>query len=384
VQRDAHGVPHIRAASLDDLIFAQAFITAQDRLFQMDTLRRLAAGELAEILGPKLLPSDELQRFLQLRAAADRAVAQLPPAQLHLLQVYAAGVNASIAEQRDRLPVEFRVLHSAPVLWTPRDSILVQLIMFEDLTNRFESKLAREALTAQLTQSGSADLIADLYPTSSWRDHTPADPQPDLTIPGPPIQEVPLDESQSHLASPDPLALSPDPCSSCFPGSNNWVVSGAHTASGKPLLSNDMHLNHSLPGIWYEADLEAPIPGSEPLHVAGVTLPGVPLVVVGHNDHIAWGFTNLGADVQDLYLETTRGSGDSEQFQAVDGSWQPVLRLDEPIKVRFGREVHLTVRATRHGDSMVSRLRRELHAQMPQAANAQNGHDVARLCARVA
>jgi penicillin amidase len=375
VQRDAHGVPHIRAASLDDLIFAQAFITAQDRLFQMDTLRRLAAGELAEILGPKLLPSDELQRFLQLRAAADRAVAQLPPAQLHLLQVYAAGVNASIAEQRDRLPVEFRVLHSAPVLWTPRDSILVQLIMFEDLTNRFESKLAREALTAQLTQSGSADLIADLYPTSSWRDHTPADPQPDLTIPGPPIQEVPLDESQSHLASPDPLALSPDPCSSCFPGSNHWVVSGAHTASGKPLLSNDMHLNHSLPGIWYEADLEAPIPGSEPLHVAGVTLPGVPLVVVGHNDHIAWGFTNLGADVQDLYLETTRGSGDSEQFQAVDGSWQPVLRLDEPIKVRFGRDVHLTVRATRHGDAITPILTPLLKGETRQIALRWTAYD---------
>jgi penicillin amidase len=375
VQRDAHGVPHLRAASLDDLIFAQAFITAEDRLFQMDTLRRLAAGELAEILGPKLLPSDELQRFLQLRAAADRAVAQLPPAQLHLLQVYAAGVNASIAEQQDRLPVEFRVLHYTPAPWTPRDSVLIQLIMFEDLTNRFESKLAREALTAQLTQAGSANLIADLYPTSSWRDHTPADPQPDLTIPGPSIDEVPLDESQSRLASPDPLPLNPDPCSSCFPGSNNWVVSGARTASGKPLLSNDMHLNHSLPGIWYEADLEAPIPGSEPLHVAGVTLPGVPLVVVGHNDHIAWGFTNLGADVQDLYLETTRGTGGSEQFQAVDGSWQTVLRIDEPIKVRFGRDIHLTVLATRHGDAITPILTPLLKGETRQIALRWTAYD---------
>jgi penicillin amidase len=353
VQRDAHGVPHIRAASLDDLVFAQGFVTAQDRLFQMDTLRRHASGNLAEILGPALVSHDRLQRFLQVRASADRALAQLPPFQLHLLEIYAAGVNASMAQQAAHPPVEFRVLGYSPAPWTPRDSILVQLVMFQDLTNEFPSKLAREALTAQLTQNGAADLIPDLYPTTSWRDHPPADPQPDLTIPGPPIEEVPLDESQSKLRLPSPpSSLRPDPCFSCVPGSNNWVVSGAHTASGKPLLSNDMHLSHSIPGIWYEADLEAPVEGAEPLHVAGVTLPGLPLVVVGHNDHIAWGFTNLGADVQDLYLETLRGSGRSQEFRAVDGSWQPVIHLVEPIKVRFGRDIQLDVLATRHGGAV--------------------------------
>jgi penicillin amidase len=362
VQRDAQGVPHIHAQSLDDLLFAQAFITTSDRLFQMDLIRRHAAGELSEVVGAAALPADKTQRVLQIRAAADRAVTQLPPDQLHILQVYADGVNASIAQQSAHLPIEFHILGYTPAPWTPRDSILVQLAMFEDLTNEFPAKLAHEALTAQLIQSGAAALIPDLYPITSWRDHPPASAVPDLTIPGPPIEQVPLDESQSSLQLPTPYALHPTPCSSCFPGSNNWVVSGAHTASGKPLLSNDMHLTHTLPGIWYEADLEAPIPNSpEPLHVAGVTIPGLPLIVVGHNNHIAWGFTNLGADVQDIYVETTRGSGDSEEFQAPafgdqPGTWHPILHLTEKIKVKHGRNVTLNLLATQHGNAITPLL----------------------------
>jgi penicillin amidase len=348
VQRDAQGVPHIHAQSLDDLLIAQAYITTSDRLFQMDMLRRHAAGELAEVLGPSLIAHDKLQRTLQIRAAADRTIAQLPPDQLHLLEVYARGVNASIAQQSAHLPIEFRILRYQPAPWTPRDSILVQLAMFQDLTDAYPSKLAHEALTAQLPP----ELVPDLYPTGSWRDPAPPPPAPDLTLPGPPIEQVPLDESQASLTLPYNLQLTTNNCSSCFPGSNNWVVSGSHTASGKPLLSNDMHLTHTLPGIWYEADLEAPIPNAEPLHVAGVSIPGLPLIVVGHNAHIAWGFTNLGADVQDVYIETTRGAGDSEEFQAVDGTWQPILHLPELIKVKHGKDFTLDVTATRHGDAI--------------------------------
>jgi penicillin amidase len=155
-------------------------------------------------------------------------------------------------------------------------------------------------------------------------------------------------------------------CAACFPGSNDWVVSGAHTASGKPLLSNDMHLTHSLPGIWYEADLEAPLPGSEPLHVAGVSIPGIPLIVVGHNAHIAWGFTNVGADVQDVYIETTRGSGQSEEFQTVSGDWQPVLHLPEVIKVNHARNITWDVTATRHGNTVTPILTPILRDQSRQ------------------
>jgi penicillin amidase len=355
VQRDAHGVPHIHAQSVDDLVYAQGFVTAQDRLFQMDTLRRHAAGELAAILGPSLIPHDKLQRTLQIRAAADRAVQQLPADQLHLLDLYAKGVNASIAAQSPHLPIEFRILSYQPEPWTPRDSILVQLAMFEDLTDQYEAKLAREALTAKLHAAGAQDLVQDLYPVGSWRDHPPQSPEPDLTIPGPPIEEVPLDESQASLRLPSLPSLAnlfPVPSFEFPAGSNNWVVSGAHTASGKPLLSNDMHLNASVPGIWYETDLDAPIPGAEDLHVSGVTIPGLPLIVVGHNQHIAWGFTNLGADVQDIYIETIRGSGDAAQFRTVDGTWQPLVHLPETIKINHGRDLNYEVLATRHGDAV--------------------------------
>ena len=199
IQRDAHGVPHIRATSLDDLLIAQGFVTAQDRLWQLDALRRHASGSLAEILGPSLLAHDRLQRTLQLRAAADRAAAALPPDQLHALERYAAGVNASIALQQSHLPLEFRLLRYQPAPWTPRDSLLVALVMYQDLTNTFPTQLNREALTARLPQH----LVSDLYPTVTWRDHPPAEPAVDLTAPQQNIPNVPLDESQTKLEVPD-------------------------------------------------------------------------------------------------------------------------------------------------------------------------------------
>ena len=355
VARDARGVPTIHAQTIDDLVFAQAFVTAADRLFQMDMLRRHAAGELAAVYGPALLPHDKLQRTLQIRAAADRAIAILPPQQLHLLEVYSRGVNAAIAQQSTHLPVEFHLLGYEPAPWTPRDSLLVALAMFQDLTDTYPGKLARETMEQRL----SPELIADLYPVGSWRDHPPANPIPDLTIQGPAIEQVPLDESQSRLHLPisprplpaEPWALSPAPYPepSFTPGSNNWALSGAHTASGKPLLSNDMHLTHTLPGIWYETALQA---DEGNLQVAGVTIPGLPLIVVGHNGHIAWGFTNLGADVQDVYIETLRGSGNTREFQAADGSWQPVVHLTEHIQVRHALNTTLDILATRHGGTV--------------------------------
>ncbi len=359
VQRDAHGVPHIRANSLDDLILAQGFVTASDRLFQMDVLRRHAAGELAEILGPSLLPHDRTQRTLQIRAAADRAVAAFPPDQLHYLQVYARGVNASMDLQRAHLPLEFRILRYQPAPWTARDSILIGLAMFEDLTNSFPVKLSREAMTTHL----SAELLADLYPVGSWRDHPPAQAVVDLTAPQQNIPDIPLDESQTKLVIPstspvtarDLIALQQslrNPiCEACTAGSNNWVVSGARTVSGKPLLSNDMHLAHNVPGIWYQADLFSPLENGE-FHVAGVSLPGLPFIIVGHNAHIAWGFTNLGADVQDVYIEQLRGSGSSEQFLTAGGTWQPVLHQTEVIHVHNSPDVTLDVIATRHGSGI--------------------------------
>jgi penicillin G amidase len=356
VQRDAHGVPHLRASSLDDLVMAQGYVTAQDRLWQMDALRRHAAGNLAEILGATLIPHDRAQRTLQIRAAADRALVTLPPDQLHLLERYAAGVNASIAAQSAHLPLEFRLLRYEPAPWTPRDSLLIGLVMFQDLTNSFPTQLNREALTALLP----SHLVGDLYPVDSWRDHPPAQPTIDLTAPQLDIPDVPLDESQTKLRKPslstanldDLIALQQtlkNPvCEGCFAGSNDWVVSGTHTVTGKPLLSNDMHLAHNVPGIWYQADLEAPTANGE-LHVAGVSLPGVPFIIVGHNAHVAWGFTNLGAEVQDVSIEHTRGSGNAMEYQSADNAWHPVIHQQELIHVKGAKDVLLDVLATQHG-----------------------------------
>ena len=358
VQRDAQGIPHIRAASLDDLIIAQGYVTAQDRLWQMDALRRYVSGDLAEVFGASMVPHDRLQRILQIRAAADRAFAVFPPEQMRWLELYARGVNASMEAQRAHLPIEFRLLRYQPAPWTPRDTIAVGIVLFQDLTTSFPQKLNREALTAKLPP----ELLADLYPVGSWRDHPPAQPPIDLTAPQENIPDIPLDESQSKLTKPtNPGASTNDlltlqqilktpTCDGCRAGSNNWTVSGAHTASGKPLLSNDMHLTHSVPGIWYEADLEAPTPSGSDFHVTGVSLPGVPFIIVGHNDHVAWGFTNLGADVQDVYIEHLRGTGESTEFESPDGAWHPVLHQTETIHVRGRKDVTFDVPATQHGN----------------------------------
>ncbi len=360
VQRDAQGVPHIHAGSMDDLIFAQGYITAQDRLWQMDTMRRHAAGELAEILGRSALEIDRFQRTLQLRTAADRAVAVLPADQKHWLDVYARGVNASIIAQHDHLPVEFRLLGYQPAAWTPRDSILIELNMFQQLTSGFPEKLAHESLAAHLPP----DLIADMYPIGSWRDHAPGQPIPDLTAPQQDIPDVPLDESQSRLLG--PAAMSPEnllalkqtvalvkgSCNTCVAGSNGWAVSGARTASGKPILSNDQHLTLSVPDTWYEADLQAENPAPmAAFHVAGITMPGSPFVIFGHNQHIAWGFTNLGADVQDLYIEHTRGTPSGAEYETSTGLWRPVRYQSEVIHVRGSADVTLDVPLTHHGNS---------------------------------
>jgi penicillin G amidase len=358
IQRDAHGVPHLRAASLDDLVLAQGFVTAQDRLWQMDALRRHASGTLAEILGPSLLAHDRLQRTLAIRIAADQAIATLPSDQLHLLERYAAGVNASIAVQHDHLPLEFRILRYQPAPWTPRDTLLIGLVMFQDLTTSFPSELNREDLTAKLPPH----LIGDLYPVVTWRDHPPTQPIVDLTTPQKDIPDIPLDESQTKLAKPS-LSASPEDllalqqtlrnpvCDGCFAGSGNWVISGAHTATGKPLLANDMHLTHNVPGIWYQADLEAPTPSGD-LHITGVSLPGVPFIIVGHNAHVAWGFTNLGATVQDVYIEHTRGRGLTAEFELPNGTWKPLLHHREIIHVKGGKDVALDIVATQHGTAV--------------------------------
>ena len=360
VERDAHGVPHIEAATQDDLFLAQGYVTAQDRLWQMDALRRNADGELAEILGPSLVKHDKAQRVLQFRLTAQRIYANMAPADRARLDDYARGVNLFIAAHPHSLPAEFRLLFYRPRPWTGEDSIAVGLMMVQMLDTHWDVKLARETIAARLH---NPRLESDLYPVGSWRDHPPTGVLLDLSQPHP--EPPPSDDSddedertETMLAPPatipsaheDTRALGEElglpACTGCAPGSNNWVIAGRHTASGKPLLSNDMHLGLSEPNIWFMADLRAP-----GYHAAGVTLPGMPFVIAGHNEHVAWGFTALYADVQDLYVEKLDGRGN--YYQAADGTsngtWKPLAVDHEVIHVRGGEDVKLDVQSTGHG-----------------------------------
>jgi len=354
VIRDAQGVPHIRAANLHDLMFAQGYVTAQDRLWQMDALRRAAFGELAEVIGPAMLEHDRRQQFLLFRSTTDRAWEALPPATRDYFQAYAAGVNAFITSHRKRLPIEFRVLRYAPREWTPSDSLALGLFLQQMLTHeQYRRQLAREKILAKL----GADLTADLYPNSSLHDHPPGaearrlDQEPDEEDEddddAPPIVRTSLGNYRTPPPKQQKLGWGTlEWFSAELPGgSNDWVVSGAHTVSGKPMLSNDMHLQQQMPSLWYEAQLEITGAGSAPLDVAGFTLPGMPFVLVGHNQRIAWGVTNLGADVEDLFVENFNAQG---EYQTPEGWKKPEIR-HETIHVRGKADVTFDVTVTRHG-----------------------------------
>jgi penicillin amidase len=336
VLRDRQGVPHLRAQTLADLMFAQGYITAQDRLWQMDLSRRLAEGELSELFGGRTLRFDVQNRTLGLRQACERAVAELDPDSRESLAAYARGVNAFITGHSDRLPFEFLLLQYQPQPWREMDSFAVALNMMKALNTSWPDELMRERIRGKL----GAGLFSDLFP-----DHSPLDH---------PVAELPATESgsrkRSALSVPDPFGLDPtlaalvstEASSMAGLGSNNWVLNGSHTQSGKPLLANDPHLGHSIPSVWYMIHLKAP-----DLDVTGVSLPGLPMVIIGHNERIAWGMTNTGPDVQDLYVESFNFRAPNKYLHNAD--WVGAEVRTEDIKVRNERDYRFTVKTTRHG-----------------------------------
>jgi len=353
VIRDRYGAPTIDAATFSDLFFAQGYVTAQDRLFQMDGLRRFAAGDLSEVFGSDYLDHDRQQRILGLKVVARKTVETLPAEDRSHVEAYARGVNTYIEEHRDRLPLEFRILRYSPRPWTPEDSILIGVQMVEDLSTSPRHALLREKILAKL----GPELTSDLYVNSSWHDRPPTVSRPTLD------QEIKgndqnddededddsgADSSVTGLTSRPEIPALPSVSGMFFDeralvlGSNNWVVSGAHTVSGKPLLSNDMHLQHQMPNLWYESHLRC---ASGNFDVAGVSLPGYPYVFVGHNQRIAWGFTNLGPTIEDVYVETFNSDG---QYLTPGGWMQPEHRR-EVIHVKDKPDVIVDVVLTRHG-----------------------------------
>jgi penicillin amidase len=348
VTRDSHGVPAIEASTLEDLFLAQGYVTAQDRLWQMDIMRRFAAGELSEILGEDTLKIDREQRILGLREAARRGLQAASPRDRAYFEAYARGVNAFIESHGGSLPIEFRILGYRPKPWQPEDSIVIANQMVKDLNYyTFGDALAREKILAKL----GPELTSDLYVNRSWHDRPPTVMREDLND-----QENrgdSDDDDDEDDSGPDTSVTQQRSTASeiweqhtqeAVNGSNDWVVSGAHTVTGKPLLSNDMHLGHQMPNLWYEAHLKCRNQSSN-LDVAGVTLPGMPYVIVGHNQRIAWGFTNVGPTVADAFVENFNGQG---AYQTPKGWQQPEQRA-EVIHLKSKPDVTVDVRITRHG-----------------------------------
>jgi penicillin amidase len=327
IVRDRNAVPHIQAASRLDAYYALGFVHAQDRLWQMQMNKRIVAGRLAEILGPKALDTDRFLRTLGVRRNAEAIFAQLEPESRAALQAYAAGVNAYIDQNKGPLPPEFVILRTRPEHWEPADTLGWQTMMAWDLGGNWTQETLRMALSQVLPTARISELLAP-YPGER------------------PIRTLDYGNLYRHLA---PLASALARVGDMAPpsyvegmGSNNWVVSGAHTRSGKPMLANDPHLGLQAPALWYLARLQAP-----GLDVAGATLPGAPLVVLGHNARIAWGFTNTAPDVQDLFLERLQ-PGSTDNYQTPDG-WAAFVTRTETIRVKGAADVTLTVRETRHG-----------------------------------
>lgn len=342
VTREGHGVPAIEAASLEDLFFAQGYVTAQDRLWQMDVMRRFGSGELSEILGEDTLKIDREQRILGLRDAAKKSLELATLRDRSYFDAYARGVNAFIAGHGKSLPIEFRILKYQPKPWQAEDSIVIANQMVKDLNfYTFGDALTREKILAKI----GPELTADLYVNQSWHDRPP-------TVMRANIEDEPnqgdSDDDDDDDEGPDnavtrgghapPIWEQHEP--EAVNGSNDWVISGAHTVTGKPLLSNDMHLGHQMPNLWYEAHLKA-----ANLDVAGVTLPGVPYVIVGHNQRIAWGFTNVGPTVTDAYIENFNAQG---QYETPQG-WREPDNRQEVIHVKGKPDVTVDVKITRHG-----------------------------------
>ncbi|HKV24007.1 MAG TPA: penicillin acylase family protein [Candidatus Acidoferrum sp.] len=370
VERDKWGVPHIRAESLEDAVEAEGYVMAQDRLWQLDLMRRAARGELSEIVGPLALRSDRQFRTYGFGRAAERDYAAMDKDAQTLMAAYARGVNRFIELHRKNLPMEFSLLKYEPSPWQPTDSLVVAGYMYQTLTNTWERELDRAKVEERAGPERSKDLFSDESPMDHFvvgdsnasndgskasrlvpgRKHEEDEDASDDTI---------LKAESERQAKRGGEEESADLTSALWPaiqnyleaaqseiraglGSNDWVVSGAHTESGKPILANDTHLELSVPPIWYEIELSCPGYRAE-----GFTLPGAPLIVIGHNDHIAWGFTNNGADVQDLYTETFNPEAPDEY--RVNGAWEKAQTFDEVIHVKGQADEHWKVVVTRHG-----------------------------------
>ena len=327
IDRDAHGIPTIRAQSAEDAAFGLGFAHAQDRLWQLETHRRIGSGRLAQAFGAPAVESDKFLRALGVKRAANAQWEKASPALRAAMTAYAAGINAYAAKSMQARPPEFVVLGLPFEPWTPQDSFAWAIMMAWDLGGNWRTEMLRMRLALKMPVQRINELIPPYpgEPPLATADYAAL------------FRGLRLDGKIGEQA-----LLHAPPSGVEGVGSNNWVVSGSHTESGKPLLANDPHLKLSAPALWYFARLEAP-----GLRVAGATMPGLPGVVLGQNEHIAWGFTNTGPDVQDLYIERINPD-DPSMYQTPQG-WVRFESVTETLKIKGQPDESLVVRATRHG-----------------------------------
>ena len=332
IARDALGVPTLRGPERADVARALGWLHGQERFFQMDLLRRVAAGELAELFGPRAVSRDRASRLHGFRALARAVVAQLPPDRRALLEAYAAGVNAGLGALRE-YPFEYLFLRETPQPWRPEDSMLVAYAMTLDLQEE-EGAYERTLMTIRdhYGQEGLAFFAPLSTPADAALDGSTA---PAAPVPGPrvinlrtgKISALPRLEQRERL-KPDPFPFpARDPVMA--PGSNALALAGAHTASGAAMLANDMHLDFGVPNIWFRASLE--FAGRR---ITGVTLPGVPLVIAGSNGHVAWGFTNGYVDTGDLVVVEVNSIAPTLYRAPGSDDLRPFEHRHETIKVK--------------------------------------------------
>ncbi|MEA3277641.1 MAG: penicillin acylase family protein [Pseudomonadota bacterium] len=323
-----HAVPSIEADSLEDLLFAQGYIVASERMWQMDLMRRLASGHLAEVLGEEALAADRFFRTLGLARLAQQSLDALGEPYDRYLKAYAGGVNAYQAEARGRLPLEYLIAGFEPSPWRPQDS----LVIGEYMSWTLSFNLREELVFLRLASRVGIERALELFPTDEGV------PAPDYA------RGLPTYTASAHERLGELVAM-PARWGLPVPGaaSNAWAVNGERTEDGRALLANDPHLAPTMPAIWYELELKAPS-----FHVTGASLPGLPFVLIGHNEDLAWGFTTVMADTQDLFVE--RITADGTHVQRPEDEQEPIRSRTEKIEVKgWSTPEQLTIRSTSKG-----------------------------------
>jgi penicillin G amidase len=342
IERDAEGSPVIRARSRNELAFATGFAHAQDRYFQMDLMRRVAAGELAELLGPAVLNTDRELRVHGFRHVAREVLDAATRTDRELLDAYAAGVNFALAKANAK-PWEYALLRADPAAWGPEDSVLVAFSMYLNLN---DSDGSDELARLQLRQVLPPAMFAFLAPLGTeWDAPMSGGTIRPAPVPGPEVFTVRNGPARAAaLTTPrTPGGLEEQ----TFVGSNSWAVAGSHTVDDAALLANDMHLGLRLPHVWYHARMIVDVPGEQQRDLVGVTLPGLPVLIAGSNGHIAWGFTNSYGDWTDLVI-VERAPNDATRYLTPEGT-EPFQTRQEVLRVKGGDSQQLQVVTTRWG-----------------------------------